>query len=145
MTKSQYRTIVLLSFTLGLIGAFLDFVIPSLIPEAIRKAQAEHDAAMSMTRQFIGVLFIFGGVGLSWIAIYGLYRFRRWAPRLAVVGTVISLFALPVFNFTSQSGFASAFISLSTSLWGAAVVLCYVNPYREWFQVEAVVTFDQVS
>lgn len=136
---------LLFSFALGLVGAFLDFAIPSLVPSVILKAVQEHDAAMSMTRQFIGVLLIFAGVGLSWLAMYGLYRFRRWAPRLAVVGTVISLLALPVFNFTSQSGFASAFISLSTSLWGAAVVLCYIDPYRAWFEGEAVVTVNLES
>jgi uncharacterized membrane protein (DUF2068 family) len=145
MNKSQYRTILLFSLSLGLAGAFLDFAIPSLVPIVVLKAMMEHDAAMSTTRLYIGLLLIFAGVGLSLIAMYGLYRFRRWAPRLAVVGTVISLLALPVFNFTSQSGFASALISISSILWGAVVVLCFVEPYRTWFKVEAVVTFNQES
>ncbi len=137
MTKSQFRALVLLSLILGLIGSLLDLVVPSLIPDAIQKAQVEYDAAMSMFRLSVVVLLVIAGLGLSFVAMYGLYRFSRWAPRLAIIGTVISLLALSAIGFTSQSRFASAFISISTSLWGGVVVLCYVDPYRVWFQDEA--------
>ena len=133
MTQSQYRTILLLSLVLGLLGGVLDLAIPSLVPDALRTVQEEYDAAMSMPRLVVAVVLGLPGVVLALAATYGLYRFRRWGPRTAVVGTVLSLLAWLAFGFSSQSGLAAALSYLASYLWGASIVLCYTVPYRSWF------------
>jgi hypothetical protein len=133
MTKFQYRIILLLSLFLGTLGGFLDLAVPSLIPDALRVAQEEYDAGLPTPRLVIGLVFGLPGAGLALISTYGLYRFRRWAPRLAVVGTALTLIGWLGLGFSGQSGFAAAFSYLASYLWGGCVMLCYAAPYRSWF------------
>ena len=123
----------MLSLLLGALGGFLDLVVPSLLPDALRIAQEEYDASVPTPSLLIGLVFGLPGAGLALVSTYGLYRFRRWAPRLAVIGTALTVLAWPALGFSGQSGLAVALSYLASYLWGGVVMLSYVAPYRSWF------------
>lgn len=116
-----------------MLGGFLDWAIPSLLPDALRIAQEEYDTSVPTPSLLIGLGFGLPGAALALVSTYGLYRFRRWAPRLAVIGTALTLVAWPALGFNGQSGLAVALSYLASYLWGGAVMLSYVAPYRSWF------------
>lgn len=133
LSKTHYRLIVMLSLVIGLASAFIDLVFPELIPAPLRLAQEELDAAMSDVH--LAALLLIGGPGLLMvlIATYGLYQFRAWAPKLGLIGTGLMLLVTPALGAMAQSGLCITMSYVASYLWGAALVLCFVAPYREWF------------
>lgn len=137
MTKHQYRILVAASLVFGLLGGALDLVVPALVPDPFHVAQAEYDETVSAISLSIGLLLGIPGFCMALAATYGLFRFRRWAPSIGVVGTLLSLFAVAFLGPTAQSGPATALTDLSSCLWGASILLPYIPQYRAWFTAEA--------
>ncbi|WP_298207492.1 hypothetical protein [Acidovorax sp.] len=135
MTKSHYQAVLLSSLILGFMGVAVDFAVPSQIPEGIRNAESAHFAEMSLPRLLFGVTLSLTSIALVLVATYGLYRFRHWAPRLAVLGTATSLLAGLAGGLYVQSGIAAILTFVASYAWGASVVLAYAQPYRAWFGV----------
>lgn len=133
MTKSQFRNLLLLSFVVGLVGGLSDLMVPSLIADAFRQAQEAHDAELSLARLLVGLAIALAGLSLVLAATYGLYQFRHWAPRIGLVGTVLTLFAWPAFGASAQSGVSVSISYAASYLWGAVLVLSHVPPYSAWF------------
>ena len=133
MTKSQFRTLLLLSLGVGFAGGLLDLVVPSLITETFREAQEAHDSELSLARLLVAAAISLPGLSLVLIATYGLYKFRHWAPRLGLIGTAVTLLAWPTFGAGVQSGLAASISYAASYLWGASLVLAHVSPYKAWF------------
>ena len=125
--------IFLVWVTLGLAGALVDFLVPSLLPDVLRKAQKEYSTAMTIWQFTIASLLGATGFFLALAASYGLYKFRPWAPRIGVLGTVLALLSYVIGGATSQSGISSSVSFAASYVWGACLVLSLVAPYREWF------------
>ncbi len=70
---------------------------------------------------------------LLFVSIYGLFRFRSWAPRLSVIATALSLFCWPFSGAYAQSGLAFSISFLASYLWGAVIVLAFVQPLKKEF------------
>ena len=133
MTKTQYRTLLLLSFAVGIVGGLLDILLPSLVADALRQAQAAHDAELSLARLLLASTFALPGVGMMFISTYGLYQFKPWAPRVGLIGTALALLSSPAFGTGVQSGISASISFAASYLWGAALVLPLVAPYNSWF------------
>lgn len=137
MEKSQYQKLVLIWITLGLGGALVDFFVPSLLPDGLRKAQEEYTTAMPVWQFTVASLLGIPGFILALAATYGLYRFRPWAPRAGLLGTALALLSYVVGGATSQSGISSSVSFAASYVWGACLVLSLVAPCREWFVAES--------
>ena len=133
MTISLYRALLVASLVVGVVSAALDPLFPGLLPEQFHAAQASQDEALSTPRLL--ALSALGVVALVlYVAsLYGLYRFRPWAPRIALIGTAFTLVIFPLSGAFAQSGFAVAASYLASYMWGAAVVLAYVPPLSAQF------------
>jgi ABC-type multidrug transport system fused ATPase/permease subunit len=96
MTPTQFRYTLAAYIVLGIIGGSFDLVFPSAIPEALSNAQETNDANLSTTSlilvALLGIVVIVGGI----TSFVGLYLFRPWSPRLAVIVTVLTLFVWPL-------------------------------------------------
>ena len=133
MTINRYRALIIAFVISGLLGGALDIVFPALVPAEFRQLQEVHDNSLStMNLLLFGGLGVVGGI-LAFVSTYGLFRLRPWAPRLAVLGTVLALACWPFAGAYAQSGLAIATSFLASYLWGALVVLAYVGPISVQF------------
>jgi hypothetical protein len=133
MTKLQFRKLLLTSIGVALLAAVVDFAAPSLVGDSLRKAQEVHDESVSFSRLLLALLVGLAGLVTSLVGMYGLYHFRRWAPRTALIGTAISLLACPALGAWVQSGLAVALSFAASYLWGATVLVPLLQPYQSWF------------
>jgi hypothetical protein len=128
-----YRTLLVMSIACALLGGAIDSLVPELIPVSIREAQEALEET-GLTTQDIGLIV----VGLPYLAAFAicavaLYRFRRWAPRLALYLTIASLLIYPFAGVTVASEWSQLFIEASAVLWGAVVAIAHLPPLRERF------------
>ena len=133
MTPTHYRALLIASFVVGLLGGIVDLLVPSLVADAFHAVQKTQDDSMSTARLLAALVFGIVGLLLYVAALYGLYCFRSWAPRIAVVGTALILLAWPLFGASAQSGIAVSISYLASYLWGAVLVLSYVSPFKDQF------------
>jgi hypothetical protein len=135
MTPIQFRYMLVAYLSLGIFGGIFDFLFPSAIPETLANAQNAHDAdlpsALIISAGILGVIILFCGI----IVTFGLYMFRPWAPRLALVVTLLALPIYPLLGFQVASGWSMAITDLATTMWGAILALAYFSPLKERFFV----------
>jgi hypothetical protein len=133
MSPSQFRYTLAAYIVLGFIGGSFDLIFPSAIPEALSNAQETNDANLSTTSlilvALLGMVVIVGSI----TSFVGLYLFRPWSPRLAVIVTVLSLFVWPLLGVSVASGWSVVLTTLSTTLWGVVLALAYFSPLKERF------------
>lgn len=130
MTKSLFRVILIVSTVLGLTAGTIDLIFPSLLPESYLAVQSAMDEIMPI---FPGILMLSIFTPLYIISIVGLYRFRHWAPLLAIVVTALSIAVTPFFGPYMMSGLAFSLDEIASYLWGVVLILTYLPPYRVWF------------
>lgn len=133
MSPTQFRYTLAAYIFLGIFGGTFDLLFPSAIPEALAHAQEINDA--NLTNSSLIFLAIFGlALVASLIAsTVGLFLFRAWAPRLAVITTVLSLFIVPILGVNVASGWSWLLTELATTLWGVILSLVYFSPLKENF------------
>jgi membrane-bound metal-dependent hydrolase YbcI (DUF457 family) len=134
MTGRQFRILLIAAILVGIIGALIDLVIPSLVPESLLKAQELEDNSLLDAH-----LLSIGGTVIALLiasiaATVGLYRFRPWAPRFTLVTTALTLLLTPFLGAFTQSGVAVALMELSSMLWGAVLSVAYFSPLANRFK-----------
>lgn len=134
MTTSQFRYLLFASLASGLAAAFFDMAFPSAVPEAFSQAQAAHDEKTSTPMLVFIAIGMIGIVGYV-AAFIGLFKFRPWAPRIAVSSTALLILATPALGVDVSSGWASALTEISSTLWGVALAVVYFSPLKEQFIV----------
>ena len=133
MNERYYRLLVIASVAVGLVGALFDTLFPSLLPQSFRDAQQIHDAGFSTLHLIVAMLLGIVSAVLYVASIYGLYRFRSWAPRLSIITTVILIVVCPFTGVWVQSGVTVSFSYLASYLWGAVLVLPFTPPLKARF------------
>src|SRR4051812_28264321 len=119
MTITRYRTLLIASLIVGVLGALVDVIFPALVSEEFRKLQETQDESAPISQVLMfSSLGLVGGVCVL-VSLFGLYRFRRWAPKLALIGTALTLVAWPFSGAFTQSGTAIALSFIASYLWGA--------------------------
>jgi urea transporter len=133
ITPSVFRKFLLLSIILGVIGILLDIMLPSLIPAPLYQAQEEVEQSVSSTEFIVLLLISIPLIIVNLISVIGLFCFRPWAPRLAIIATLLSFMIYPLLGYSLSSGWALALTDLSTMLWGVVLTLTYYSPIRKRF------------
>lgn len=133
MTKYQFRWLIATYLFLAILSAFFDSVFTSLVPEAVRAIEQQYGTHQSLSELFGYAL---AGVGVLVIlpATYGLFFFKKWAPRLALIATVLSVLSTSLIQFFAMSGATLALLDVAAYTWGAALIVCHIEPYRDWFR-----------
>lgn len=133
MTPRTYRYLLLSSLVLGIVGALFDALLPSVLPPAFGQAQEMHDSSLPTSTMVFGAIagFVLLVTGIA--AFVGLYLFRPWAPRLALITTAIALVVIPPLGPMALSGWAMGISELSSTLWGAVLALTYFSPLSQRF------------
>ena len=138
MTQSHFRLLLILSLVVGLAGGFIDLVVPSLIPEGFRAAQEVEDGTTSMFQLLLSLAVALPALLVYLASLFGLYQFRPWAPRVAIVGTALTLVVFPLVGAHTQSGLAQSLSYLASYLWGAVLLIACTSPGNAWFTAPSV-------
>jgi urea transporter len=133
ITPSLFRKLLLLSIILAAIGILLDIVFPNLMPKPLYQAQQEVDQSVSSNEFIILLLISIPLVIVNSISVVGLFCFRPWAPRIAIIATLLSFMIYPLLGYSLSSGWALALTDFSTLLWGVVLTLTYCSPIRKRF------------
>jgi urea transporter len=133
ITPSLFRKLLLLSIICAVMGGLLDIVLPNLIPASLYQAQEEVEQSASHTEFIILLLIGIPIIIVNIISVVGLFCFRPWAPRIAIIATLLSFMIYPLLGYSLSSGWAQALIDFSTLLWGVVLTLTYCSPIRKRF------------
>ena len=110
-----------------------DFLVPSALPEVLTRALEAYDALPGRDNAVFLVSAAAVCLVVSLAAVVGLYLFRSWAPRLAVISTPLLMLVTVLKGPVVVSGWGMALADLSSILWGIVVVLPYLSPLKESF------------
>jgi urea transporter len=133
MSIRIYRLLILASIAIAIGGGLIDILSPSALPQVLSYAMDEYSSTLSESYfLYIGIacmaLLLIGA-----ISTIGLYFFRPWAPLLAVFTTVIAYPVTVLLGPAVASGWAIAFLDLSSMLWGAVLALTYFSKLNDYF------------
>ena len=129
MTPARYRTLIAVSILLGLAGGALDVLLPSLLPQAFTTAMEVEDPLASPV--LLQVTLVAAVATLA--AVIGLWLFRPWAPRWALLTSVLSLPIYVLQGANAFSGWSMMLVDLSSMTWGAVLALTFFSPLRGRF------------
>ena len=128
MTKNQYRMLVIGSFLLGIFAVVFDYIVNTLPAElqslnlSLIRDVSDFHAMLSAVVGIFSLLFLL-------ISLYGLLRFRQWAPPLNWIVGIVSLLLLVIDGAPMlKSAYAYALVILSSYLSVTVAILPYVNP-----------------
>jgi hypothetical protein len=133
MTPAIYRALLLASLAFGISSVLFDVLVPSALPEVFTHAQEAYDALPERDDSVLLVLIEIVCLVVSTAAVVGLYLFRSWAPRLAVISTPLVMLVTVLMGPVVVSGWGMMLADLSSILWGIVVVLPYLSPLKERF------------
>lgn len=129
MTPLVYRLLIVASTVLGLGGGMLDVLVPALLPAAFTAAMEAQEPLDSTAWLLVG-----GAIGLAGLgALVGLWLFRPWAPRWALVTTALSVALFVPQGANAVSGWSMVLTDLSSMLWGAVLALTFFSPLSARF------------
>jgi pimeloyl-ACP methyl ester carboxylesterase len=131
MSVTGYRWLLVVSLVAALAAIGLGSVTTLLPPELRAWVEDSSNAPMTLSVQIAGTLGALAAVAtlVAWI---GLWRFRPWARRLAVIATVVGVLAFPFFAIV-QSGWAQLFYDIHATSWGGILALSYWSALGERF------------
>jgi hypothetical protein len=129
-----FRCALVASWAFVVIGVLVDILFPSLIPPTISEEFASYTPpafdAVPLVVLVIGMIIL---TLLTLVITIGLFRFKSWAPRLAVYLTIVTLVVYPFAGAIVESGWSAAALDLSTMLWGAVLAAAHLPPLAERF------------
>ena len=133
MTPTQFRTLLIAAVALGLLGAFVDVLFPTLVEEAFQQAQQTVDEKTSRTRLLVTVAVAIPVLVVYLVSLFGLFKFRSWAPRVSIAGTLLTVLVWPLFGTMAMSGLSLAISYFASYLWGAVLLAAYTPTIRQHF------------
>ena len=72
---------------------------------------------------------------LAWLfGLIGLFFFKKWARTLSSMMTIAGFLMHPLIGVSLNSGFESALIEASATLWGVILALTYFSALSEKFE-----------
>ena len=135
---NMFRTLLVSSIVLSIVGAVIDSVFSGLVPESLSNAYETYAAAeASMISILIAGIVSLILLGVAIVATVGLLVLQRWARPLALWSTVVSFLMYPFLGALLQSGLAVMLAYVAMSLWGAALAMAYYSDVKSHFQQPA--------
>lgn len=138
MDKSTYRTVVVTSVALPIAGLVAELAF-GLLPQELTEVYDAYMFGDGVSAGFLvlGVLVLLL-LALSVVGLYGLLRFRSWAPRLNLGLALVASVVLALMGPVLMSALGLATMTAGSMLYGAALALAwYAPPVRHWFWPES--------
>jgi hypothetical protein len=130
LNKTNYRWLVIASVALPILAEVTErLLLPELVPQGLKDAfenYLEEDQEPAITPAMVSGML--AAVVATLASIYGLLRFRHWAPGFALWSGLAMCVLLVFGGPTVQSGLANGSFALGSALWGAAIAVPYCVP-----------------
>lgn len=130
MNTTKYRWLVIASIAIPVLAEVTErALMPGLIPAGLREAYESYlqeDQDPTITLALISGALT--AVVATLASIYGLLRFRPWAPAFALWSGLAACLLLAFIGSMVLSGLSYAASALGSGLWGAVIVLPYCAP-----------------
>jgi len=126
-----FRTLIVASLVLSLLGVIIELVFPGLLPEPLSQAyDAYNESRTSLPVIMVaaGMLIILLVIGV--ISTVGLLVLQPWARPLALWSTVLSFAITPFTGAALNSGLSLMLIDVSLILWGAAMAMTFYSDLK---------------
>jgi hypothetical protein len=134
MNQARYRSLVLVTFTLCLVSAFIDILVPGLLaPELAEAQKVLYSAASGGWHVLANFLALAASIAMI-TAMLGLWRFSAWAPKFSLLATLLLVAANSMLGGVAVSGVAFAIHTVSWLTWGTALLVPFLSPYSSWFK-----------
>lgn len=134
MGKSTYRTLVISSLVIPLLGLIAEYAF-GLIPQELSIPYQQYMQSGEVEVKEV----VFGVASILFLALvlagyYGMIRFRSWAPKFNVWCTVIGTVFVGFMGPALMSAATNATLFFGTTLYGAALAIAFYSPQvREMF------------
>lgn len=130
MDTTNYRWLVIASVALPILAEVTErLLLPELVPQGLKDAfqsYLEEDQGPAITPALVSGML--AAVVATLASIYGLLRFRPWAPGFALWSGLAMCVLLVFGGPTVQSGLANGSFALGSALWGAVIAVPYCAP-----------------
>ena len=126
-TEALFRLLIVGGFAIGLAGALIDLLIPALVPETLKTALESLDEEWSVPRIVATGVLCMGGLVVGVASTVGLYLFKPWSRRLALVVTILGFSGYFLFGPTVQSALSTMLIDASMMIWGGVLAMAYYS------------------
>ena len=131
-----FRFLVMISIVTAVLGASMDFLVPSLIPAVFGAASEAYAAGKEPMMSHV---FLLGGLALvllisAVVGTIGLLLFKSWGRQLSLWLSVLATLCYPFFGPVVCSGWATMLTETSMMLWGAALAMAYFAEIKVRFE-----------
>ncbi|RYF51361.1 MAG: hypothetical protein EOO27_30095 [Comamonadaceae bacterium] len=138
MSKVAFRWLVVATFAIPAFFLIADFTfLAHLMPPDLKAAMDRQVAEEAANPSTVSIALFAAALAVVLalpFQIYGLLRFRAWAPKFGIWLSVASYGLMPFYGAALYSGITATTMSLGSALWGIVVVLPYVSPQvRSYF------------
>jgi hypothetical protein len=130
MNTSNYRLLIIASFTFLGLGMLADSLGSSALPTELQVYL--RDSRLQPTGPVVAAGFVY--LVSVVVSAVGLYRFRPWARPMALALTLVTFVIEPTIGPKVQSGWAGALLDLEVFSWGMVLALSYWSPLATQFR-----------
>jgi hypothetical protein len=134
ITKTFFRTIVLLGFAVGTVGDIIDLFRNLILPSDLQGYYIHHPSLRFHISPLALLLLELGVVAFNMTIIIGLLMFWKPARVLTLVSCSMDVVAASLINPIIEPGGVIALDYLSMLLTGVIIGLIYFSPANEFFQ-----------
>lgn len=132
MSDSRFRSLLAL-YIITLLAAIGAGFLPGGYSQVLVDAHAEEQQSWLFENTTVAFIVVTSLLSAIVAGLIGLFFFRRWGRNLSLYSTLASLCLYAFLGPTLQSPLESAFVELSTLLWGAVLALSYWSPVAARF------------
>ncbi|MHC1551219.1 hypothetical protein [Phyllobacterium sp. K27] len=133
MTKARFR-ILILCYIATLAATAVDAVyFPAQVSEELAAAYATEALPPFAVNPVIFLPLAAASLAAIVVPPVALFFFRKWGRWFGACMTIIIFVALPFLGPSLSSGFGTALLQLSATLWGAILALAYFSPLSRDF------------
>ena len=134
MTKTGFRTALVLSYAFAMLSVGASFAgeagLPAPLREYLEREQNAEFAALDLVLLAVLIPFLM----IEIVSLVALLKFWRWSRELAIVATALGVIFIPLLGPTVEPGISTALNYLSSMMYGAVIALAYFSPAAAWFR-----------
>jgi predicted permease len=133
MTACRFRLLLAVYIILCIAAAVAGWFSSSLISPALHAAWEAEPAAWDLANLPLSLSILLPLTVGTVAGVIGMFMFKPWARRFALVFTVAGMILLPLMGSAVLSWLEYTLVEMAAMLWGAILALAYCSPVSSLF------------